>query len=43
MNEHVIEKVESLDVVLEADRSARQLARQKIAQRSRSEEAIDVP
>jgi 1-deoxy-D-xylulose-5-phosphate reductoisomerase len=33
MNEHSTEKVESLDVVLEADRSARQLARRKIAQR----------
>jgi 1-deoxy-D-xylulose-5-phosphate reductoisomerase len=41
MNEHSTEKVESLDVVLEADRAARQLARQKIAQRSRREEAID--
>ncbi len=34
MNEHMIEKVESLGVVLEADRDARQLARQKIAQRN---------
>ena len=36
MNEHSTEQVESLDVVLEADRAARQLARQKIAQRSGS-------
>lgn len=41
MNEHSTEKAESLDVILEADRAARQLARRKIAQRSSREEAID--
>jgi 1-deoxy-D-xylulose-5-phosphate reductoisomerase len=41
MNEHSIEPVENLDVVLEADRAARQLAGQKITGRSRREEVID--
>ncbi|MBV9960275.1 MAG: 1-deoxy-D-xylulose-5-phosphate reductoisomerase, partial [Acidobacteria bacterium] len=39
LDEHVVQPVESLDVVLEADRAARQSAREKIAGRSR-EEAI---
>ena len=36
MDEHSIEPVENLDVVLAADRAARELAREKIAQRSNS-------
>jgi 1-deoxy-D-xylulose-5-phosphate reductoisomerase len=36
LDEHVTQPVESLDVVLEADRAARQSAQEKIAQRSNS-------
>ncbi len=40
MDEHVIEQVESLDIVLAADRAARVLAREKVERRSRRAVAI---
>jgi 1-deoxy-D-xylulose 5-phosphate reductoisomerase len=41
MDEHSIEKVESLDTVLAADHAARVLAREKVEQRSRKAVTID--
>jgi 1-deoxy-D-xylulose-5-phosphate reductoisomerase len=41
MDEHAIEKVESLDTVLAADRAARVLAREKVESRSRKAVTID--
>ena len=40
MDEHSIEKVESLDTVLAADRAARQLAREKVERRNRKAVAL---